>query len=120
MYVNKIYLETLNRTFFFTRPLSVTGAYLLPDDSIIFHQMILDRVENDEYVLQNTMLSMDAPVIRVPVNRPYYKPVNTVRYKNGMIKKIIDDDGVNEQIGNMETAEWYLLPDAFSVRLTPI
>ena len=47
-------LVTLNEKFVFTRPATVTGAYLFPSGEIIFHQMTLDRIENNQYILQNT------------------------------------------------------------------
>ena len=52
---------TLNEKFVFTRPATVTGAYLFPSGKIIFHQMTLDRVENDEYILQNTDFKDHSP-----------------------------------------------------------
>jgi len=54
---------TLNQNFVFYRPLTVTGAYFHPDRTIdgvfyekevIFHQMTLDRIENDTFILQST------------------------------------------------------------------
>merc|ERR1719215_2011406 len=48
----------LHNAFEPTRPLMVTGAYL-KDGKVIFHQMILDRVLNDEYILQNTLHSSE-------------------------------------------------------------
>ncbi|CBY42197.1 unnamed protein product [Oikopleura dioica] len=60
----------LNENFVFSRPLSVTGAYFLPTrridgidypEEVFFHQMTLDRIENGEYVLQNTQLSVNHP-----------------------------------------------------------
>ncbi|CBY19293.1 unnamed protein product [Oikopleura dioica] len=60
----------LNENFVFSRPLSVTGAYFLPTrridgidfaEEVFFHQMTLDRIENGEYVLQNTQFSVDHP-----------------------------------------------------------
>ena len=60
----------LNENFVFSRPLTVTGAYFIPartidgvfyDEEVFFHQMTLDRIENGEYVLQNSEISVDAP-----------------------------------------------------------
>ena len=60
----------LNENFVFSRPLSVTGAYFLPTrridgidyaEEVFFHQMTLDRIENGEYVLQNTQFSVNHP-----------------------------------------------------------
>jgi len=56
----------LNENFVFSRPLSVTGAYFLPTrridgidypEELFFHQMTLDRIENGEYILQNTQFT---------------------------------------------------------------
>ena len=52
---------TLNEKFSFTRPATVTGAYLYPTGELIFHQMTLDRVQNDQYILQNTDLAEHSP-----------------------------------------------------------
>jgi len=42
------------------RPLSVTGAILFPNENEpSFHQMTIDRIDNGEYVLQNTQFSDD-------------------------------------------------------------
>ncbi|CBY40044.1 unnamed protein product, partial [Oikopleura dioica] len=71
----------LNENFVFSRPLSVTGAYFLPTrridgidyPEVFFHQMTLDRIENGEYVLQNTQFSVNhPPVIKIKQTRPYY------------------------------------------------
>ena len=60
----------LNENFIFSRPLSVTGAYFIPartidgvfyNEEVFFHQMTLDRIENGEYILQNSEISFDAP-----------------------------------------------------------
>ncbi|CBY13806.1 unnamed protein product [Oikopleura dioica] len=54
---------TLNQNFVFSRPLTVTGAYFLPartidgvfyNEKVVFHQMTLDRIENNTFILQNT------------------------------------------------------------------
>ncbi|CBY15266.1 unnamed protein product [Oikopleura dioica] len=61
----------LNENFVFCRPLIVTGAFLLPDDTVCFHQMVLDRVDDltDEYVIQNSDFQHDGPVLRIPKTR---------------------------------------------------
>ena len=70
--------QVLLHTFFMpTRPLTVTAAYLKPNRDLIFHQMILDRVENDEYVLQNTLFSSEfatsqnLPLLRIDRQKHY-------------------------------------------------
>ncbi|CBY36760.1 unnamed protein product [Oikopleura dioica] len=54
---------TLNENFVFSRPLTVTGAYFIPartidgvfyNEEVFFHQMTLDRIENNTFILQNT------------------------------------------------------------------
>jgi len=49
----------LNENFIFSRPLTVTGAYRFPTGEVVFHQMTLDRIDNGEYVLQNSEISVD-------------------------------------------------------------
>ncbi|CBY15344.1 unnamed protein product [Oikopleura dioica] len=54
---------TLNQNFVFSRPLTVTGAYFIPartingvfyNEEVVFHQMTLDKIENNTFILQNT------------------------------------------------------------------
>ncbi|CBY14812.1 unnamed protein product [Oikopleura dioica] len=45
---------TLNQNFVFSRPLTVTGAYLFSTGELVFHQMTVDRIENNTFILQNT------------------------------------------------------------------
>jgi len=69
--IHKITISVmLNENFVFSRPLSVTGAYFLPTrridgidfaEEVFFHQMTLDRIENGEYILQNTQFSENHP-----------------------------------------------------------
>ena len=60
------------------RPLTVTAAYIKPDGELIYHQMILDRVENDEYILQNTLFSneisssQNLPRLRISRKKRYF------------------------------------------------
>ncbi|CBY11139.1 unnamed protein product [Oikopleura dioica] len=52
----------LNENFSFTRPLTVTGAILFPNKiEPTFHQMTLVKIDNGEYVLENTQISDDHP-----------------------------------------------------------
>ncbi|CBY15691.1 unnamed protein product [Oikopleura dioica] len=64
----------LNENFVFTRPLTVTGVILFRNEmNPTFHQMTLDRIENGEYVLQNTQFSDEHPAaIRIEQTRPYF------------------------------------------------
>ena len=124
----------LNENFIFTRPLTVTGAYLLPDRvTIFFHQMVLDRIDNEndcfnaEYVIHNTSFGHGGPVLKIPKTRAYY--VNESIMRNNQtgpneFKFYGPNPGdfmrlVNEKSGNMQPNTWYLLPQAYSITLTP-
>jgi len=70
----------LNENYVFSRPLSVTGAYFLPKrridgidypEEVFFHQMTLDRIENGEYVLQNTQFSVNHPPGKIKICYKY-------------------------------------------------
>jgi hypothetical protein len=117
----------LNVNFRFTRPLTVTGAFLLPDDTVFFHQMVLDRVDDltNEYVLQNTLFEYDGAVLRVPKMREYYASEQMMlMFNTGSGEfKFYGSKGefmclVNEDFGNtMKQNTWYLLPQAYSLTL---
>jgi len=63
---NSHFLVLLNENFTCDRPLSVTGAFLLQDGCLCFHQMNLDRInDNDEYILQNSQECEVAPKEKV-------------------------------------------------------
>jgi len=114
----------------FNRPLTVTGAYLFPEEiedgnfypaEVFFHQMVLDRVDEstDEYVVQNTDFDLDVPVLRIPKTRAYYV-TGDVMLKNSFGPGEYDPGHVNERFGNtMQPKTWYLLPQAYSIILTP-
>ncbi|CBY15528.1 unnamed protein product [Oikopleura dioica] len=94
----------LNENFVFSRPLSVTGAYFLPTrridgidfaEEVFFHQMTLDRIENGEYVLQNTQFSVNhPPVIKIKQTRPYYDSSSFVTNLFNQTGDNFYDDGV--------------------------
>ncbi|CBY13853.1 unnamed protein product [Oikopleura dioica] len=123
----------LNENFSFSRPLTVTGAYFLPartidgvffPEKVFFHQMTLDRIENDEYVLQNSEISVPAQVIKIKKTHPYYAPIHDFNYYyNSQTGLSIYNDGsikmqlVNELATNMSCETWYLLPQAYSLKL---
>ena len=80
-------LAELNVNFNFTRPLTVTGAYLMPggyengiyyDADVFFHQMVLDHIDNPsdyynaEYVIKNTSFQQGGSDLRIPKTRGYY------------------------------------------------
>jgi hypothetical protein len=107
--------------------LTVTGAYLKPTGDLIFHQMILDRVESDEYVLQNTLFSnelapsQNLPLLRIDRRKRYYGMFNMYRNPNGVINRPNGEFLLltNEYCNSMNEEEWYLLPKAYSITLTP-
>ena len=112
--------------------LTVTGAYLLPGRSEpFFHQMVLDSIENDDdpnkalYVFHNTSIEHGGSALKIPKSRAYYaKEYVMQNYKVGNEYKY-DCNGVfmwmvNEKIGNMQPETWYLLPQAYSIILTPV
>ena len=77
---SKTILVLLNENYVFSRPLSVTGAYFLPTrridgidyaEEVFFHQMTLDRIENGEYVLQNTQFSVNHPPGKIKICYKY-------------------------------------------------
>ena len=80
----------LNQNFVFSRPLTVTGAYFRPDRTIdgifyekevIFHQMTLDRIENNTFILQNTDFDHS------PVSVLFFKNNNFLKLKKTEKKK---------------------------------
>ena len=86
---------TLNENFKFTRPATVTGAYLPSSGDLFFHQMTLDRVENGDYILQNSDFADHSPgkklfcfqnepllVLRIPLKNPYYSDYGRVWHIN--------------------------------------
>ena len=131
----------LHEDFNVTRPLTVTGAYLLPDriidgkflpEKVLFHQMVIDSIKNEfdynnaEYVIHNTSFGKDGPDVKIPKTRAYYVdeyemranqtgPNEYKRHKNGEFMWL-----ANEQFGNtMQPYTWYLLPEAYSITLVP-
>ena len=128
----------LNENFIFTRPVTVTGAYLLPDrvidgifysEEVFFHQMVLDRIDpsTNEYVIHNSLVAEGGPVLRISKNNEYYGwDQNTqknsagqyrLKGKNGEEWSVVNEQGWNA--GNMKPKTWYLLPSAYSIILTP-
>ena len=115
------------------RPLTVTAAYIKPDGELIYHQMILDRVENDEYILQNTLHSSDIAssqnLSRLPISRKkryFTTPERIETFYDYNVGDYVFKTANNESIYltstgklTMNRAEWYLLPQAYSITLTP-
>ncbi|CBY40201.1 unnamed protein product [Oikopleura dioica] len=93
---------------------------------VFFHQMTLDRIENGEYVLQNTQFSVNhPPVIKIKQTRPYYDSSSFVANLFNQTGDNFYDDGVlkmelvNETLF-MKKNCWYLLPQAYSLTLNKI
>jgi len=127
----------LNENFTFTRPVTVTGAYLLPDrfidgnffpKEVFFHQMGLDRVYDftNDYVVHNTSFDEGGPVLKIPKKNAYYTTNPNMMNLNAAGQyKLNGQNGeewtlVNENVGNtMKPKTWYLLPQAYSLTLVP-
>ena len=127
----------LNENFTFTRPVTVTGAYLLPDriidgnffpKKVFFHQMVLDRIDDltNKYVIQNTSFDEGGPVLKIPKKNAYYTSNPNMMNLNAAGQyKLNGQNGeewtlVNENVGNtMQPETWYLLPQAYSITLVP-
>ena len=117
-----------------TRPLTVTCVYIHPNRrDPIFHQMILESVENDEYVLQNTLHSKEIiasqrlPLLRIKRGKHYYVDNKTIKnyydQKQGdyMFHEANNEVGLLTSEGKptMKKEEWYILPNAYEIKLTP-
>ncbi|CBY10809.1 unnamed protein product [Oikopleura dioica] len=140
---------TLNQNFVFSRPLTVTGANLFSSGELVFHQMTLDRIENNTFIIQNTdfnhspvsvsftknsyLLKNSKPkkAIRIGLTNPYYAPFHSRYYQmlydslNQTGRNFYDDGTiqmqlVNESLTYMHNDLWYLLPDAYSLQLKKI
>ena len=97
----------MHRRFKFKRPLTVTAA-LKDEIELIQHQMIIDRVEDSEYVLQNTQSDENNDVeIRIPLSREYYSETRT---RERFPRKVIS-------FYSMEPNCWYLYPYAYSIEI---
>ena len=128
-------LVILNENFQFSRPVTVIGAYLLPDrvidgnfypEEVFFHQMVLDRVDDstNEYVIHNTSFAEGGPVLRISKKNEYYGCDKNAVMNNFGQYKLFGQNGeewslVHEQARNMQPKTWYLLPQAYSIILTP-
>ncbi|CAG5078966.1 Oidioi.mRNA.OKI2018_I69.PAR.g9136.t1.cds [Oikopleura dioica] len=85
---------------------TATAAYVFdpekesPHRNVFYHQMTMDRVENNEYVLQNNQFLIDSPVIRISKFKPFFDPSDLVS-------------------GEIQYEEWYLLEEAYTLTLIP-
>ena len=113
------------------RPLTVTGAiYDEKKDKVFFHQMVVDKIEQKQYVLQNTdFKNYDSDIIRIPISRKYYVDEEFIQkcsdyYKDEPDPYIYRENNherrlVHENHNKMKMGRWYLCPQAYSITLTP-
>jgi hypothetical protein len=78
-------------------------------DHVIEHQMVVDRVVNNHYVIQNTDSPDDQNFeLRIALDKPlYYKDFS--EYLNASGNKVIDH--------KMDVGEFYLGQTAFTVQI---
>ena len=100
--------------------------------------MILDDVKNDQYILQNTLHSneispsQNLPLLRISRKKRYYVSPDDIdncydwkkndyiyRGPNKFLKRNEFLYLTNEEQPTMKKEEWYLLPYAYSITLTP-
>ena len=93
--------------------------------------MILDRVENDQYVLQNTLHSAEIeptqnlPLLRIERQKRYYAETGVFHSCYDQNQRDNIYQGANNEFmlltttghSSMNTEEWYLLPQAYSITL---
>ena len=104
--------------------------YQNDDGSFLMHQMLLDRVENREYVLQNTLIEHEGTEhgtqLRIPLDRPYYASDINMMYRLSSSNYVYKGDNneiinlVHEKVNSEKwhKGEWYLLPQAYSITLS--
>ena len=95
--------------------------------------MILDRVENDEYILQNTLHSSEIassqndPLLKISRKKRYFTtperlPIIYNHNEGDYVFKTANNESIyvtSTGQPTMKKEEWYLLPQAFSITLTP-
>ena len=88
--------------------------------------MVLDRIENSEFVLQNTLTDHSGSQIRIPLSRDFYASEEMMEACFNCYNDFVfygDNNEfltlANEQFNNMREENWYLLPQAYSITLTP-
>ena len=120
------FLVLLNENFKFTRPLTVTGAFYRRNQPVFFHQMVLDRVESDHYIVQNNLLKFGGSSLQIPVKQAYYAESYMLRNSSttrvSLDRYLYENDGVkmflvNENVNDMKFNKWYLIPQAYSFSL---
>ncbi|CAG5112304.1 Oidioi.mRNA.OKI2018_I69.chr2.g6531.t1.cds [Oikopleura dioica] len=119
----KVYL---NQNFTFVRPLTITGAFRSSSHSgVFFHQMILDRIENNEYIIQNNQPTAQHSIkLCIPMTKEYF--VDKEAY-NRFFDPTTNVSAINDKKTNvfapltnedlMEKDTWYLLPQAYSIEI---
>ena len=85
--------------------------------------MVLDRIENSKFILQNTLIEHGTKV-KIPQDRPFYADYDMMTDCYDCYNDYVyyGDKGefmtlANEQIKNMKKETWYLLPQAYSIIL---
>merc|ERR1719223_2003599 len=126
--------ETLNEQFVFSRPLVVTGFFITEQNGEKTEnhlQLLLDRVENGHYILQNSLQSEIfhemTHMIKIPLNRPYYVDHDHFvrnNFSHGNSYQYRDPStGVSMKLVNFRvncglmTNTWYLFPTAYSIKM---
>mgnify|MGYP003329686418 CR=1 FL=1 len=107
-------------------PQKIENGVFYPE-KVFFHQMVLDRVDEstDEYVIHNTSFAEGGPVLRISKKNEYYGADQNARMNNAGQYRLSGQNGeewslVHELAGNMKPKTWYLLPQAYSILLTPM
>ena len=88
--------------------------------------MTLDKVENGEYNLQNTLDSPSDSLVKISLKKRYYVDIDMFNLCCIYFKRAISTGPnnefmrlTNETEPSMKTGEWYLLPYAYKITLTP-
>jgi hypothetical protein len=117
----------LHHNFVFSRPLTVTGAFLSEDGTVSLHQMILDKIVNGHFILQNTDFNQgQESEIKISLKKRFYYEYDIFSgYLDARRKDFfcsLDDNEIlltNECHESMNLNEFYLQPEAYSITLTP-
>ena len=89
--------------------------------------MTLDKVENGDYVLQNTLVSHSASCLRISLSKRYYVEQSLFyscydQNSRDFIYRGLKNELLylmNEDDPSKKTGEWYLFPWAYKITLTP-
>ena len=94
--------------------------------------MTLDKIDNGDYVLQNTLVSNSASCLRISMSKRYYVEQilfhhcydqNSRDYFFRSPKKFFSKNVkiylINEDDPNIKSGESYLFPWAYKITLTP-